>query len=426
MNILHLSALPVWSMGGKGGMPSLEETLKGHVRAGHEVILILPEYHPFAEENSRIQPPNDEPYNTFIASCPWLPWLKRVRFFAKRCLGGGNAVWFVNWILNRVMYVLITWSLFAAVVGVRWRHKRRFDLVYAHNQYAALAGYLVRLFYGVPNVTRLYGTFLADLMDKPFVWLRYTTSWLGYKVPHDLLICANDGTRGDEVARRLGIDMERFRFWQNGVDRPEWPEDATREWAQSVAPEHLRKNSRWVFTASRLSYWKRIDRVLRAFGHCRAAGCDAQLLVAGDGTERENLVALARELGLESDVVWLGPIAHEDVWRFMRVADVFVIANDVTNRCNPVYEAIRAGVPIVSIRDPSTADLLKDGVNALLADPDDEAALGRCLARVCTDADLAARMRAAQRERSDALWTWQERMQEEVRELERLIKRGSA
>ena len=56
MRVLHISALPVWSMNGKGGMPSLEETLKGHVRAGHEVILILPEYHPYAEENTRLQP----------------------------------------------------------------------------------------------------------------------------------------------------------------------------------------------------------------------------------------------------------------------------------------------------------------------------------------------------------------------------------
>ncbi|GAG20626.1 unnamed protein product, partial [marine sediment metagenome] len=248
IHILHLSALPVWSMNGKGGMPSLEETLKGHVRAGYEVILILPEYHPYDEENTRLRPPADGRYDTYIASCPWLPWAKRVRFFAKRHVGDGNATWLVNWILNRVVLVLITWSLFAAAVRVRWRHKRRFDLVYAHNEYAALAGYLVRVFYRVPNVTRLYGTFLADLMDKPLVWLRYTTSWLGYKVPHSLLICANDGTRGDEVARRLGIDLERFRFWQNGVDRPEWPADVTRQWAQSVAPAHLQGDSKWVFT----------------------------------------------------------------------------------------------------------------------------------------------------------------------------------
>jgi len=42
MRILHVSALPVWPMGNKGGMPSLHETLKGHARAGHELCLVLP------------------------------------------------------------------------------------------------------------------------------------------------------------------------------------------------------------------------------------------------------------------------------------------------------------------------------------------------------------------------------------------------
>jgi len=32
MRILEISALPVWSMDGKGGMPSLRETLRGHAR----------------------------------------------------------------------------------------------------------------------------------------------------------------------------------------------------------------------------------------------------------------------------------------------------------------------------------------------------------------------------------------------------------
>ena len=49
-------------------------------------------------------------------------------------------------------------------------------------------------------------------MKRPLVWLRYPTAAAGYLVPHSLLICGNDGTRGDEVARKFGIDLRSFPF----------------------------------------------------------------------------------------------------------------------------------------------------------------------------------------------------------------------
>ncbi len=422
MRILHISALPVWPMGGGGGMPSLRETLRGHVRWGYDVTVVLPQYTVLGDRREPIRVPQGDECDVFFAPCGWLPPLKALRRWLKQTTGSQELPYPVRWLLNMATMLLLTASLLALAMRLRYRQRREFDLVYAHNQYAALAGFLLGAAWRIPNVTRLYGTFLADLMERPLVWLRYPVAAAGYLVPHSLLICGNDGTRGDEVARRLGIDLSRFRFWQNGVDRPQVDPSWTREAFAAGGPPNLRPDAKWIVSCSRLSYWKRLDRVLRAFRHCWEACPDAQLLVAGDGPERERLQALARDLGVAEEVVWLGSVAHAEVWQLMHLADVFVIANDVTNRCNPVYEAIRAGLPIVSIRDHSTEDLLTDGTNALLADADDEAGLGRCLARACTETGLAARMRAAQEGRSASLWTWQERMKAETEELERLVE----
>jgi glycosyltransferase involved in cell wall biosynthesis len=106
----------------------------------------------------------------------------------------------------------------------------------------------------------------------------------------------------------------------------------------------------------------------------------------------------------------------------MSLVDVFIIANDVTNRCNPLFEAIRAGLPVVSVRDQSTQDLLTDGENACLAQRDDGPALGQALTRLLQDPELAARTRQAQRGRNDLLWTWEERMEVETRDLAALAE----
>jgi glycosyltransferase involved in cell wall biosynthesis len=424
MDILHLSALPVWSMDGKGGMPSLRETLRGHIRAGHRLVLVLPKYDLFNDIPTPLTIAESDGYAVELAPCRWLgPFLVLRR--AARWFGGGKAPpYALRWLLNLVLCLLLTASLTRVGLRVRRRQKTQFDLVYAHNQYAAPAGWLVGRLFRIPNVTRLYGTFLADLMKKPLVALRYPVAAVGYLVPHSLLICANDGTRGDEVAQKLRIDRSKFRFWQNGVDLPkELPTACRTEVAEQFSAQGVRLGATWVFTCSRLAYWKRIDRMIRALQVARRLGDDCQLLVAGSGVEEQRLRALARELRVENDVVWLGAVDHEAIWQVMHVADVFIITNDVTNRCNPLFEAICAGLPIVSVKDPSTADLLRHEENALLAEKDDTESLGRFLHRLSTDPKLARSLSEAQATRRSQMWSWEERMQIEVAELESLVRK---
>ena len=127
------------------------------------------------------------------------------------------------------------------------------------------------------------------------------------------------------------------------------------------------------------------------------------------------------ELDIADSVIWLGAIHHDQIWELMHVADVFMITNDVTNRCNPLFEAICARLPVISVRDPSTADLLEHCVNALLADKQDLQGIGANLRRICRDSDWAAIMRSAQQLRASEFWSWTERMETEVRELEKLV-----
>ena len=420
MKILHISALPVWSMKGKGGMPSLRETLAGHIRAGHHIKLILPKYDLFSDDLSPLTVRQDQGYSVSVASCSWLPLIKRFRKHVRSRTDGNSIPYPVRWIMNSLMLLFLTFSLYREALRVR-RKGFSPDLVYAHNQYAALAGFLLHSIWKIPNVTRLYGTFLADLMGKPLVSLRYPTAAAGYLLPSFLLICANDGTRGDEVARKFGVSDRRFRFWQNGVDPPSGKATLIRNDFVDIYGPTLKSDSKWVVSCSRLSYWKRIDRMIRAMQVCKAQGANCQLLIAGEGPELPNLKGLVDEMDVSEYVVWLGALAHDDIWSLMKAADVFFITNDVTNRCNPLYEAAWAGLPVVSVFDSSTNDLLKNRENALLVDKQDTVSLGERLVELCKDTALADHLKAEQKKLSESFWTWEERMCVEVRELEKLV-----
>ncbi|MFA5904043.1 MAG: glycosyltransferase family 4 protein [Desulfobacula sp.] len=421
MKIFHISALPIWSMDGKGGMPSLRETLKGHIQAGYDLDIILPRYDLFSDDLKPLCIHEGDEYSIHVAPCGWLPMVKAFRNRISKISGRNSIPYPVRWAINISMFFLLTSSLLIEALNVYQQGKRKPDLVYAHNQYASLAGFLLGRLWKIPNVTRLYGTFLADLMKKPFVFFRYPTAAAGYIVPSTLLICANDGTRGDEVALKFKIPAKRFRFWQNGIDPPSKKPTTNRTDLINRFGSNLRLESKWVVSCSRLSSWKRIDRMLNALSVCRHKGLDCQLLIAGDGPEREALEQFASKLGISTDIVWFGSVAHEDIWVMMNLADVFMITNDVTNRCNPLYEAAWAGCPVVSVIDPSTSDLLRHGINALLAGKEDTETLGSYLAELLSDEDLQKKFQIEQKKLAAMFWTWEERMQVEVKELEKIV-----
>ena len=421
MKILHISALPIWSMDGKGGMPSLRETLNGHVREKHDIEVILPQYDLFSDDFAVVSIKQTDAYPVHMARCRWLPIVKVFRNRVSRVYGRNTIPYPIRWMINVSMLCLLTFSLVKAGKKICIQKNMVPDLVYAHNQYAALAGYILGKILKAPNITRLYGTFLADLMKKPFVFLRYPTAAAGYLVPSNLLICANDGTRGDEVAGKFRISKERFRFWQNGIDPPSKKTGVTREELSVRFRSQLRTGSIWAISCSRLSNWKRIDRMLYAISYCKKKNVDCQLIVAGDGPEKKNLEKLAMALNIEDHIFWMGAVGHDDIWGLMNVADIFMITNDVTNRCNPLFEAAWANLPVVSVKDPSTSDLLINNGNALLSDKKNSEELGRNLAILCENRGLRKKMKVEQEKMAESFWTWEKRMKTEVAELEKLI-----
>lgn len=94
-----------------------------------------------------------------------------------------------------------------------------------------------------------------------------------------------------------------------------------------VAAEAIRKSSplsgepATVLCVGRLEPYKRIDKVIRSFVDVPAP---AQLVIVGDGSQREELDRLSTALGLRDRVRRLGVLDDADLHRWLRTADVFV------------------------------------------------------------------------------------------------------
>jgi glycosyltransferase involved in cell wall biosynthesis len=120
-----------------------------------------------------------------------------------------------------------------------------------------------------------------------------------------------------------------------------------------------------------------------------------ELVIAGEGDEREPLERRARELGLADRVRFIGPQPREQVVRLFRAADAAILSSSWENFPHTVVEALAAGTPVLATATGGVAEVVRDGDNGLLVAPGDAEALADAVRRFFEDADLRERLRDA-------------------------------
>ncbi len=143
----------------------------------------------------------------------------------------------------------------------------------------------------------------------------------------------------------------------------------------------------------RLTPQKDFPTLLRAFAQLRAIR-PLQLILIGEGEQREELVRLAAELGVKSDVEFLGtlsnPLPH------MRKADVFVHTARYEGLGNVLIEALACGTPVVCTDCPyGPRDVVERLGNAELVPVGDVDAIAKAIATILERGRGVAPTRAA-------------------------------
>ena len=116
---------------------------------------------------------------------------------------------------------------------------------------------------------------------------------------------------------------------------------------------------------------KEVDRVIRIFAkyvYPKVEG--ATLTLVGDGPEHEALQELAKELGVDHRLFFVGEQGLRQMPAWYRHADLFVYASLSETYGQVVSEALWCGLPVVAMDDGmGVAGQVTDGVDGFLVDP---------------------------------------------------------
>ncbi|MDI6780969.1 MAG: glycosyltransferase [bacterium] len=258
-----------------------------------------------------------------------------------------------------------------------WIKKIDADIIHVHHPYpmAALAYLLVR-----PK-GKLVITYHSDIVkQKLIMWFLKPLLMHFFKKADRILPTSPRLIDSSSILSKfrekctivpLGIDIKQFEFTQK----------------VQAESEKIRNKygAKILLFIGRLVYYKGVEFLIRAM-----KGVDARLLLIGDGQLKDDLIKLAQELGVDNKIVFLKPVADEELAFYYYACDMFVLPSIASSEAfgivqlesqfcgKPVISTdLPTGVPYANLHEktglivpPKDSDALTAAINRLLDNPE--------------------------------------------------------
>lgn len=169
----------------------------------------------------------------------------------------------------------------------------------------------------------------------------------------------NQGLRPPVFPVSCGIDLHRFR------------PDPNIDWRSCRERYGLDPNRKVFLFVGRVDGEKMLHILLEAMSLLKRD--DVQLGIAGRGSAKEGLVALAEELKLGERVRFTGFIPNEDLHPLLNSADVFVMPSEAELLSLATLEAMACARPVLLANAVALPELVTEGVNGYLFKPSEPA-----------------------------------------------------
>jgi glycosyltransferase involved in cell wall biosynthesis len=164
----------------------------------------------------------------------------------------------------------------------------------------------------------------------------------------------------------LGVSPERVTTLRNGVDL-----DLFRPGDREASRSRLGLDGTTLLSAGHLDEHKGHHLVIEAL----VALPEARLAIAGDGPDRERLVALARSVGVADRVRFIGTLERSEMIDWYRAADALVLASSREGMPNVVLESLACGTPVVATAVGGVPEVVSGPAAGILAARRDAPAL---------------------------------------------------
>ncbi|PSB03907.1 glycosyltransferase [Merismopedia glauca] len=190
--------------------------------------------------------------------------------------------------------------------------------------------------------------------------------------------------------------IERVDLWQKGVDTEMFqPHLASAKMRSHLTQGH--PDSPLLLYVGRLGAEKEIEKIKPVLESIP----NARLALVGNGPHREAL----KEYFAGTPTYFVGYLQGLELASAYASADAFIFPSRTETLGLVLLEAMAAGCPVIAARSGGIPDIVTDGVNGFLFDPDDQNGALKATERLLQDPDRKETLRQAARQEAEC-WGW--------------------
>ncbi len=395
-----------WSAYSGGGQRSTHSLAVELARRGHDVHVIYSKV-PFEQ----ISTPNDLPYALHWA---WIPGIRSQRNMLLRPAGGIS----FRTIVKRLCREFRQRGAFLPENSIsdeanfsRIQHNKITGgvIVHANGEEAGWLGGLKKR-YGFRLIsTPRYSSYpdaiisngktsILQKMDLALHDWKYLAQAKVLQISD--LICPPSEWAGQKVSQIRGVRRERVSVVPNGVP----DEFLSYRWTEPASSSG-RDNSAPILFFGRLHRDKGVDLLIRAYALLQRPR--PPLWIVGEGKDQGHFEKLAAQLNLGNEVRFLPWQPHNQLGELIAGSRLCVFPARHENFSLAILSALAVGVPTIGTRVGGTPEMIQEGDNGLLVEPENIDKLAEAIQKLLSDRRLANKLGDAARRwvRTRATWS---------------------
>ncbi|MBE8540563.1 glycosyltransferase [Geoglobus acetivorans] len=193
------------------------------------------------------------------------------------------------------------------------------------------------------------------------------------------------------IVKSLGISPEKIKVIYHGADYKNCKSKRNRE-AGKILYQNYGINFPFIFHLSAYQPKKNVENIIKAFAIAKKKYnkiLKKKKLIIG-GKQPNRLKRLAKDLGIEDDVIFVGFIPEEELPLFYSVAEAFVFPSFHESFGMPILEAMACGCPVITSNVFSMPEVA--GKTAILVDPYNPEKIANAIYKVVSDKKLRRKL----------------------------------